>query len=84
MSVVKKRIMSLSKGSFDHSTESDHMQFLSYNLQDHAFSDKGHSNPFLMEDILHVKSLEKPFNKLNDTPNRRKDALKEIENISFS
>lgn len=54
------------------------MQFLSYNLQDCASSDKGHSNPFLMKDILHVKSLEKPFNKPNDTPNRRWDALKKI------
>lgn len=54
------------------------MQFLSYNLQDYASSDKGHSNPFLMKDILHVKSLEKPFNKPNDTTNRRWYALKKI------
>lgn len=59
------------------------MQFLSCNLQDYASSDKGHSNAFLTESILHVKSLEKPFNKPNDTPNRRDDALKDIESIWF-
>lgn len=80
MSVTKK-IVFLSKESFNHSTQSDHMQFLSYNLQDYASSYKGHSNPFLMEDILHIKSLENLFNKLNDTPNRRENAPKEIESI---
>lgn len=54
------------------------MQFLSYHLQGCSSSDKGHSNPLLMKDILHVKSLEKPFNKLNDTPIRRWDALKKV------
>lgn len=54
------------------------MQFLSYHLQDSASPDKGHSNPFLMKDILHVKSLEKPFNKPNDIPNRRWDAFRKI------
>lgn len=36
-----------------------------------------------MKDILHVKSLEKPFNKPNDTPIRRWDALKKVESIWF-
>lgn len=80
MSAIEK-IMSLSKESFDHSTQSDHMQFLSYNLQDYSSSDKGRSNSFLMQDILHVKTLEKPFNKPNDTPNRRENALKDRKHL---
>jgi len=54
------------------------MQYLSYHLQCCASPDKGHSNPFLMKDILYVKSLEKTFNKPNDTPNRKRSALKKI------
>jgi len=54
------------------------MKFLSYNPQDCASFDKGHSNPFLIKDIFHVKSLEKLFNRPNDTPSRRWDTLKKI------
>lgn len=54
------------------------MQYLLYHLQYHASPDKGRSNPFLMKDILYVKSLEKPFNKPNNTPNRKWGALKKI------
>lgn len=54
------------------------MQYLLYHLQYHASPDKGHSSPFLTKDILYVKSLEKPFNKPNDTPNRKWGAVKRI------